>query len=252
MVAFGTVFAILFGGVGIGGLLAITYFAVMSRRLIGGSATNSSEPWKENGSSNEGVYSTSSKWAGLFLFAVIWNVCSITLTMSVLRGDVLNTPSVYWLVLVFPIIGLFIAWSAWSAVARRVRFGTPTVTIRPWPLFVGDPLEGTIDFPALRPTSSDLNIELRVLPSFSLDGSFGNELYSDSLVIPNSESSNSFRFTPPDSLPRATRPSDILDSETARWELKVTGSEGPSDFEATFNLEVFERSADPKSEAEIN
>lgn len=145
--------------------------------------------------------------------------------------------------MLFPVIGAGMAWMAVKAVWHRLRFGLPVLTVRPWPLFLGDPIEGTIDFPAVRPCSPDLNIELTVLRKSTTEESPDTALFREATSISNDGTGSAFRLSSPSGLPRTALLNDESGTQTAKWQIKVTGSEGPSDFEAIYELAVFQRPA---------
>lgn len=243
MVGFLLMFVLVFGGVGVGGLCGLVYVSRQTRRMNDARELRPSEPWTWDERLQDGMYRPQASWVGIVLIALFWNSISWTVTLTVLIEEWKKGFSWMWLFMLFPVIGAGMAWLAVKAVWHRVRFGLPVLTVRPWPLFVGDPIEGTIDFPAVRPCSPDLNIELTVLRKSTTEESPDTALFREATSISNDGTGSAFRLSSPSGLPRTALRNDESGTQTAKWQIKVTGSEGPSDFEAIYELAVFQRPA---------
>ncbi len=241
MLWFESIFVLLFGGFGVGGLCAVAYVIRATRRMNDARELRPSEPWTWNEATLEGTFRPQPLWMGVVGFALIWNILSWPNSILFLWDELKRGPSLIWLCLAFPAIGLGAAWMALRAVLRRIRFGRPLLTIRPWPLFVGDPFEGTIDFPAERPASPELVVELTVVKKSKTKNEQDTTLFHETTSIANVDSGAAFRLSSPSGLPRTALLNDETGTPTAKWQIKVTGSDDPSDFEATYELAVFRR-----------
>lgn len=90
------------------------------------------------------------------------------------------------------------------------------------------------------PSSRELIFELRVLEQ-KLGDDPDTEVFKETIPVSNGGRSTSFRLSPTASLPRTRLDTDDAGGKTAKWNLKVTGSDGPADFEAHFALAAFKR-----------
>jgi hypothetical protein len=247
MLMFESVFALLFGGVGVGGLYGLIHVVRKIRRLNDARQFRPTEPWTWDEATREGSFRPASHWVGIVMFALIWNLASWLLAVNMLPNQFQRGPSLEWLIVVLPAIGLVAAWKALRAVHRRIRFGCPRLTLRTWPLFVGEPFEGTIEFPAERPASPEFVIELTVTERSTLKDRQDRILFSETTSIPNLDTASPFRFDSRAGLPRSPLLNDEAGVSTAQWQIKVTGSNGPGDFEAIYELAAFHRPADDSS-----
>lgn len=243
MVGFLLMFALVFGGVGVGGLCGLVYVSRQTRRMNDARELRPYEPWTWDDATQDGMYRPQASWLRILLFALFWNAMSWAVTFAIVMKEWRKGFSWLWLFVLFPVIGVGMAWMAVKAVWHRMRFGLPVLTVRPWPLFVGDPIEGTIDFSAARPCSPDLNIELTVLKKSTTEESPDTTLFREATSISNDGTGSAFRLSSPSGLPRTALLNDESGIQTAKWQIKVTGSEGPSDFEAIYELAVFQREA---------
>jgi len=243
MLLFEALFALIFGGVGVGGLCVLVYVIRKTRRMNDAREFRPAEPWTWDQATSEGTFRPQPLWIGVVFFALFWNIVSWPVAIVFLWDKFKQGPSLFWLLLALPLIGLAAAWSALRAVHRRIRFGRPLLTIRPWPLFVGEPFEGTIEFPADRPTSEELVVELTVVKKSNSKNEQDTTLFSESTSIPNVDTGSPFHLNSRADLPRSPRMNDEAGESTAKWQIKVTGSDGPRDFEAIYELAAFHRPA---------
>lgn len=241
MLLFESLFALIFGGVGVGGLCGVAYLARKTRHMNDARGLRPTEPWTWNEATLQGTFRPRPQWIGVILFALFWNLVSWPAAIAILADKFQQGPSLEWLLVAFPAIGLGAAWKALRAVHRRIRFNRPLLIIRSWPLFVGEPIEGTIDFPAERPASPELVVELTVVKQSDSDNKTFTTLFSETTSIPNIDTSSPFRLISRADLPRSPLMNDEDGESTAQWQIKVTGSDGPRDFEAIYDLTAFQR-----------
>lgn len=243
---FELIFVLTFGGVGVGGLVGVAFVSRKKKQMDSIREINPSEPWTWDAATRDGKLFPQPTWAGLMVFAFLWNSMSWPIAGLFMWNEFRRGPSLIWLVLLFPLIGLVLLWMTIKALRTRIRFGLPVLTIQPWPYYVGDELCGTIEFPHAVPTSPELVAELRVFVRGAGDDS-DKELFKEVTRIPNEGERCSFQFAPPANLPRTELLNENTDDSTADWEIKITGSEGSSDFEAAYELAAFARSQEHTS-----
>lgn len=240
MLVFKLMFVLTFGGVGVGGLIALAFVKRKTKRMDEIRELNPSEPWTWDTATADGKLLPKPKWIGIAAFALFWNSISWPIAGIFLWAEFQRGPSLIWLILLFPLIGLVLLRLTFNAVRCRIRFGLPVLTIQPWPVYIGDEFTGTIEFPQSAPQSEELVAELRVFVKGSGDDS-DKELFKEESRIPNDGEGCSFEFAPPADLPRTALLNESTTDSTANWEIKITGSEVASEFEAVYELTVFMR-----------
>jgi hypothetical protein len=167
----------------------------------------------------------------------VWNLFSWPLAVILLSQRGWQFGPV-WLILLMPVAGTWLAWMAWRAVRLRLRYGVCLLQVTPWPYFAGDPLQATLTSPGMIPNSEQLTALLRVTQTVSGDDG-DKELYRETVQVPVSRQEVSFVLHPPAHLPRTRRLIDHHSIRTAKWTLTLTGTDGPGDFDARFQIEVF-------------
>lgn len=244
MLIFQLVFVLAFGGIGIGGFVGLAFAYRKKKQMDAARAINPSEPWTWDATTADGKLLPKPRWIGTTAFAFFWNVIGWPVTGLFLRNEFQRGPSLIWFMLIFPLAGQWLLWRAFKALRIRIRFGLPVLTIQPWPFYVGDQLSGTIEFPKAVPSSEELVAELRVFVKGSGDDS-DKELFKVVTRIPNDGEGRSLGFAPPANLPRTELFNENTHDSTADWEIKITGSDGASDFEVVYELVAFARDQDP-------
>lgn len=240
MVLFDLVFVILFGGVGLGGLTGLAFVRRKVRRMDEARKLHPDEPWTWDADMADGRFRPLPRWVGCTVFAVFCNAIGSPIPFLFFAELMRQGPSLFWFCFVLPLIGLGTLWKAGRELRKRFRYGLPVVTIQPWPFFVGDPMIGVVEFPREVPASPELVIELRVFETNSGDGP-DTEHFKETTRVPLEGSRCTFQIATRANLPRTELLNEDAEVPTANWQLKVTGSEGARDFEATYQLAVFTR-----------
>lgn len=150
LVLFYLLFALTFGGAGIG-IMAAALHTARQRRAAAAAPVD--EPWRARRDWAEGLIKSTNRaeaW-GLTVMAVIWNV--IAWTIAGLSGrDMLRQGGAAYLFLLFPLVGVVLAVVAvrFQWVARR--YGDAVLQMSPVPGVLGGRLAGLIRLPeAARP-----------------------------------------------------------------------------------------------------
>lgn len=159
MVGFMAIFAIAFGGVGVGAFVVfcMVLFAPLVARWKGidpveaGKAAASPQPAmallakavpKHSGPIRaDGVGGL----VGLWFFAIVWNGISIPAALLALPQAWAGEWMLF-LVLLFPLVGSLVLWAAIAQTFGRIRFGRGTLTLGKGPE-LGGVLEGFVEFP---------------------------------------------------------------------------------------------------------
>lgn len=237
---FYSIFLTTFGGIGFGGLYGMHKHARHVKRVRVEAERCPNEPWKWNSATATGQFFPSRQWLSYLVGTVLFNALTIPgyFLLYIDKGRA------FWalgILILFAACGLWLAWKALQLILQKRRYGAFHLQIEPWPYFVGEPLQGTLQFRDMFPSSRELIFELRVLEQKSGDDS-DNEVFKESVHVSNGGRSTSFRLNLPSTLPRTRLETDEIGEKTAKWNLKVTGSDGPADFDAHFALATFSRS----------
>lgn len=150
MVMFYLAFALVFGGAGLGMVVAGLR---AWRRRNDAAAAPPEEPWRARQDWAEGLITSTSRaeaW-GLTIMAVIWNAIAWTM-LSLMGGEMLQRGGMALLFLLFPLVGLGLAAAAvrFQLVARR--YGRAVFQMASVPGVLGGRLAGLIRLPeAARP-----------------------------------------------------------------------------------------------------
>ncbi len=234
-------FTFVFGGVGVGG---ICFMAGVRRTYLCQlqiATQHPDEPWKWDESVADGQFVPNAEWKAWTAFAVAWNVgCSIPLMSVVFQFG--KGGGWEYLIILFPAFGLYAIATAALLGRQRFRFGRPTVTLRPWPYYVGDTMQLKIEFPHAVPKSRMLKAELKV-KQLTTSEENPEDIFSASVSTSNIGRSIQFEFDIPTGLPRSSQLCDASSQNTARWILTVNGTDSRWDFRAVYVLAVFDRAA---------
>ncbi|MFO0429331.1 MAG: DUF3592 domain-containing protein [Planctomyces sp.] len=230
-------FGVVFGGIGFGGLYGLFLAGRNARRMQQLAGLYPEEPWRWTIPASDGLFRSDNRWVVLVISAVVWNLFSWPLAVILLSQRGWQFGPV-WLILLMPVAGTWLAWMAWRAVRLRLRYGVCLLQVTPWPYFAGDPLQATLTSPGMIPNSEQLTALLRVTQTVSGDDG-DKELYRETVQVPVSRQEVSFVLHPPAHLPRTRRLIDHHSIRTAKWTLTLTGTDGPGDFDARFQIEVF-------------
>lgn len=238
---FYSVFLTAFGGVGIGGLYVVFRHAGHARNVRAEAERFPDEPWKWEAATASGQFFPAKQWLSYLVGAVLFNLIAVpgSLFLFLERG---RPNWALGILLLFAAVGLWLAWQAIQRILQKRRYGEFHLQIEPWPYFIGEPLQGTLQFPGMYPGSRELIFELRVLEQKSGDDP-DTELFKETVAVSNTGRDTLFAFNLPATLPRTRRETDEIGEKTAAWKLMVTGSDGPGDFEAHFALATYKRSS---------
>ncbi len=146
LLVFKAAFLVLFGGFGFGLLLGLP---VARRRLAEDDRFKELHPdepwlWKDAWRGDTLFCKTRGALFVPLLFAITWNLISLPLVAGTWEEIVSGQRPVLWLVLVFPMVGLFLASWAVRAVVRWRRFGRSQLHLDERPVLRGAPLRGRV------------------------------------------------------------------------------------------------------------
>lgn len=247
MVLFQLVFVLVFGGVGVGLLLAslLAREKALSAATLAGADINS-QPWLSHQDwASATVFSNakSSVW-GMWAFAGLWNAIAIP-TGVVAFPEVMDGNYAAALAFLFPLVGLGLLTWAVRATAGWRRFGKTPFLMDPYPGAIGGQVGGTLDVPLSYHQEHMFKTTLNCLRSY-MSGSGEDRSRKESVVW----QSEGFAATKPwnggtrleilfnvdDQLPQ----SDPQDGDTYHlWRLNICCKLPGADFDRSYEIPVF-------------
>ncbi|HKU62963.1 MAG TPA: hypothetical protein VJQ44_17310 [Gemmatimonadales bacterium] len=249
--AFFALFAITFGGVGIGGLVAL---ARGRRRLAEAEAARArhpDEPWLWRADWAAGRIEDSNRTAARFawVFAGFWNLVSLPAGYFGVRAAVEQGNRGGLVALLFPVAGVgLLVWAARISVRLR-RFGVSRLELETCPAAIGRSLAGTVLAPLTLMPAGGFRVALsciRRVTTGSGDGRSTSErvLWQEEQRVDGRPSRTArgmatmlpVRFPiPPDALPCDDRNS----RDTVLWRLEVSAEVPGVDYASAFEVPVF-------------
>lgn len=225
-------FSLAFGGVGLGALYALT------RVLRGKTAQRAAAP-RGSGMASDARAGIVSLW----VFAFFWNVISFPIALLFVPQLINDGEWVGLLVMLFPLVGLFLAWAAIKATWAYLRRGGATLKLRSDKPRIGSTVEGTVDFERGVKPGDAFHVNLLCRRSASQDD--GETSVStrwtkrvDARAAPSANGARvGFRFEVPAHLPATTGDSDD-EHESFQWRIEVNAANQPLPIPYGFDLEM--------------
>jgi hypothetical protein len=148
-------FGLVFAGVGVGGLIAVRAGARIARRREEQETLHPGEPWlwREDWAAGRVLDSNRSAAAGLWGFALLWNLIALPAAFFGIRETLARDNPAGWLVLLFPAVGMGLVFAAFRATLRSRKFAASRLDLVTVPAVIGYGLAGVIRTPAdIRPS----------------------------------------------------------------------------------------------------
>jgi hypothetical protein len=244
---FFSLFAVTFGGVGFGGIVAL----LMGRQRLADAeerqARNPDAPWLWRADWASGVVTDSSRtemWTA-WVFAAFWNLVSLPGAALGVRKGLEEGNRVALIALLFPAVGLgLLAWAV-RATLRYRRYGISRFELATRPAVVGHTLGGTVRTPSdLRPPEG-FQVVLSCIRR-ETTGSGKNRSTTEHLLWQDERRTMGGPGGLPVAfaIPHDATPSDPgASNDRVLWRLQVTGDVPGVDYSAAFEVPVFHTSA---------
>jgi hypothetical protein len=251
-----TIFALVFGGVGVGGIASL----VRSRRRLAEGATREQRHpeapwlWREDWASGQITDSSRLTMWGSWAFAVLWNLVSLPAAIVAVRAALGQGNRTALVALLFPGVGVGLTVWAVRATLRYRRFGVSRLELATLPAAVGHALEGTVRPPAgLRPPEGFRLVLSCLRRETSGSGRSRSTterlLWQDERRTMGGGAGIPVAFAiPADAVPSDPR----AGGDRVLWRLEVTGEVPGVDYAAAFEVPVFHTAVSdtPRTEAE--
>lgn len=146
MIGFKSIFALVFGGVGFGILIAGIIARRKAKRKQSLAAEHPDEPWLCNPDWADGKVKSSSNMAtiGLILFTIVWNVISWPVGLLFVNQAIGKAHPLEWLALIFPAVGVILLIATAVSVSRLRKYGRSMFEMASVPGVIGGQLAGVI------------------------------------------------------------------------------------------------------------
>ena len=244
MIGFNSIFLFVFGGVGLGLLVAAWRAPKEKDSTL---PEYQGAPWLLNDDWQTATIRSTSKssmW-GAWIFAAIWNLISAPLPF-VLYEEVLAKANYIALVgLLFPIVGIgLLVWAVRRTLEWRT-FGPAPVALDPFPGSIGGHVGGTIDLRIPFDASNEFSVTLSNIHSYT-SGSGKNRRQSETavwqktLIAHAATGPNGTRLTFRFEVPEDCRESDTEQDDSYHlWRLNLSASLAGTDLDRDYELPVF-------------
>ena len=219
-----TPFALAFGGVGVGALWFLVHtLREPSKTKAGKERRGASLVAKPMESAMSGI-------GGLWFFAIVWNAISFPIAILAVPQALENGEWLVLIVLLFPLIGILVLWSAIAATLAYLRRGKAALKLATAAPRLGAPVEGHFEFSYGVKPGNAFNVRLVCERTFRNGEDTNITPHWTKAVTAKAVQSPSgvrvpFRIEPPANLP----PTDDEDDEKAvthRWLVEIEPAAG--------------------------
>jgi hypothetical protein len=259
-----TMFALVFGGVGIGGIFGV--FAIRRKLMETESlkARHPDSPWlwrKDWASGRIEDAGRATMWVA-WGFAGLWNLISLPAGLMGVREALIRGNSMALIALLFPLVGFgLLAWAA-RVTARHRRYGVSVFEMESTPAPLGHGLTGAVRLPSALAVPEGFRVVLsciRRVTRGSGDDSSTSEsvLWQEERTVAGRASRGPEGMTTAVpvafALPADGQPCDDSNSrDRVLWRLEVSASVPGVDYGSAFEVPVFRtaRSAEPATPEE--
>lgn len=158
LLGFKLIFALVFGGVGIG----LMVFAFKAKVGPTDHPESSSKPWlaQQEWSNPEVVCNGKSGLWGIWGFALIWNLISLPATTAI-PDEWAEGNKLILIALIFPLVGMYLLYWAINSTLSWRRFGQLRLQLDPYPGSLGGQVGGTIDVPVIYDSQQRFPVSLQ-------------------------------------------------------------------------------------------
>ena len=245
LVAFKSVFVLVFGGVGFG-LLVATWRGSTANDADDGRYADT--PWLRNDAWQTAEIlsaSRASMWAA-WVFAIFWNAVSAPLPFVAYEEVAEKGNYLALAALLFPLVGAgLLLWAIRQTLEWR-RFGRTPVSLDPFPGSIGGHVGGSIELPVPYSGSSIFQMTLTSIHSY-ISGSGKNRsrrekaLWQDELVAHAEPSSRGTRLTFRFDLPEGLEESDAAPANRSYklWRLNLRAELPGTDIDRDYEIPVY-------------
>lgn len=250
-----TVFALVFGGVGIGGIAAVLAGRRKAEEVLAREARYPDAPWlwRDDWAARRIADSSRGGMWGAWIFAALWSLISLPSAVLGVRSALTQGSHAALLALLFPMVGLGLLIWAVRATVRYRRFGVSRLELATLPAPVGHALEGLVRTPVgLRPADG-FRVVLSCIRRVTTGGR--NRSTSERILWQEERRVSATGVGVPVAfvIPADAVPSDARQSrDRTLWRLELSAEVPGVDYAAVFEVPVFRtaESDQPRTAAE--
>ncbi|OUS17356.1 hypothetical protein A9Q88_03700 [Gammaproteobacteria bacterium 50_400_T64] len=185
-------------------------------------------------------------------FAIFWNLIS-TPALFAFSDELGKGNQLIWLVLLFPLVGLFLIGAAIHKTLDWRRFGQMKVTLEPYPGAIGGDVAGTVHLSTPLPAGTPVKVSLDCVRHYSSGKNSSQHIVwqHEGLFEPLQSSRSTtvqFLFEVPSDLPQSSPTA----SSYHAWKLRVSAEIPGVDLERQIDLPVFPTAAKASSSFRLN
>jgi hypothetical protein len=251
-----SIFALVFGGVGIGGIVAVLRGRRGAEAARAREARHPEAPWlwREDWAARRITDASVAEMGFAWAFAILWNLVSAPAAVVGVRAALREGNRAAMIALLFPTVGVGLLVWAIRATIRRRRYGTSVLELDTLPAVVGHALEGTLRTPAgLRPPEG-FRVVLSCIRRVT-SGSGRNRSTSERILWQEEHRTGASGTGVPVAfaIPADAAPSEpVRANDRTLWRLEVSAEVPGVDYAAGFEVPVFRtaESALPRTETE--
>ena len=250
-ILFLSIFTITFGGVGTAGLWFLIFGGKTQKHEELLQERHPDEPWmwKQEWIDKKIRGNVKAAFFTFWAFAILWNAISLP-GLFVFFEELQSGNKLIYLILIFPLVGLWLLYLALRQTLRWQRYGKSVFNLETLPGVIGGELKGTVLTKRPIPSGADMKVSLACHQVVNTgDGSSKNLLWQEILEIPQNSMYNSARSGVPISI---TIPYECQPTSKERrisWSLRLQAKVPGVDYSTNFEVPVFETSG---SNPEIN
>ena len=251
-----SIFALTFGGVGIGGIVVVLRGRRDAEAALSREALHPDAPWlwREDWAARRITDTSAVEMGFAWAFAILWNLVSGPAAVVGVRAALREGNRAAMIALLFPAVGLGLLVWALRITIRRRRYGTSVLELATLPAVVGHALEGTLRTPAgLRPPEG-FRVVLSCIRRVT-SGSGRNRSTSERILWQEEHRTGAGGTGVPVAfaIPADAAPSEpVRGDDRTLWRLEVSAEVPGVDYAAGFEVPVF-RTAEstlPRTETE--
>lgn len=217
------------------------------------------QPWMLKPEWAEGrmVDSNKGTFFAILLMAIFWNAISWAATIGVFTDDQAEDPARF-IVLLFPLVGLGLAWAAVYLFLRWKKFGSSAFEMAEVPGVIGGSLGGVVLTKINIIPDQGFQVTLRNIKEVTTGSGKNRSTHTtvlweseqwikeDALADDRTQSAIPIFF----SIPYDCQPPSRSGNTTIKWELKVKAELPGVDYESSFQVPVFKTAdSDPNFDA---
>ncbi len=256
MLGFGSIFLLVFGGAGGGIIFAGFWGQRKNKEEEKLQAEFQDKPWLWRAEWQQEFFTANSKgsYIAIAIFAAFWNLISFPIAILALPDIIKKGEYVGLFVLLFPMVGIFMAGWAIALYRRHKRYGGIKLYVDDQRIKIGDINGGHFQLPPLRLDNSEAIISLKSIHKYESGSGEDRStrekiLWEDTQRVDIFSSESRFEFNVPSSL----KETDASNSRSQYlWRISIDSKQKGPDLKLDFEVPAFKLSKEEQLEKEMD